>query len=431
MLDARQCAMRILVLTPWYYSEVAGVFVHQQVKALQAEGCGLRVVSPAPWTPILLGRLSRKWALYAGLPSNRVVDGLQVCYPHYLSFPKSICEATSGRRMFRGIRATVDSVYREFPFDVIHAHVALPHGFAAVMLKRRYDVPVVITVHGQDLQVTVNRSGGCRKALRQAFSEADRVVTVSSKLMRLAETHFSLGDRLFVIGNGVNPADTSPVDDALASRYAGSRIILSVGHLIKSKGVDLNLRAISQLSKKHPDLRYLVIGDGPERSSLKRLVRGLGIGNRVEFLGEMPHREVMMYMAIAEVFSLPSWLEGFGVVYIEAAMHGKPVIACQGEGIEDVFANGVSAMFVKPGDVESLAGAMDHLLENPRVAREMGRRAKDLVLGRYTWQGNAQRYVNVYRDVIRESSGQQARPLVSPQDPSCDCSLVDQERERS
>ena len=82
---------------------------------------------------------------------------------------------------------------------------------------------------------------------------------------------------------------------------------------------------------KYSNLKYVVIGAGPEMSSLRQLTRDLNLDEQVEFLGELPHEKVMEYIAVADIFSLPSWREGFGVVYLEAAMHAKPVIACQGE----------------------------------------------------------------------------------------------------
>jgi glycosyltransferase involved in cell wall biosynthesis len=186
----------------------------------------------------------------------------------------------------------------------------------------------------------------------------------------------------------------------LASKYANNRIVLSVSHLIKRKGINVNLGAIAELKRKYPDLKYLVIGDGPERTFLARLAHDLEIEPQVEFLGQMPHGKAMEYMAISEVFSLPSWDEAFGVVYLEAAMHGKPVIACKGEGIADVIENNVTGLLVKPKDVASLAKAIDSLLENPQRAHQMGERARALVLGSYTWVMNAKRYMEIYRELV-------------------------------
>jgi len=101
-----------------------------------------------------------------------------------------------------------------------------------------------------------------------------------------------------------------------------------------------------------------------------------------------------------DIFSLLSWREGFGVVYLEAMAHGKPVIGCQGEGIEDVIAHGKNGLLVKPRDIDSLVEALDFLLSHPEEAKAMGERARKLVLENYTWEKNAEKTIKVYKEVL-------------------------------
>jgi glycosyltransferase involved in cell wall biosynthesis len=101
-------------------------------------------------------------------------------------------------------------------------------------------------------------------------------------------------------------------------------------YLINIKGIDYNIKAIQALSKKYPFLNYKIVGDGVEKDRLARLANDLKMNEHIEFLGRKTHQEVMKYMAECDIFSLPSWNEAFGVVYIEAMAHGKPVIiACK------------------------------------------------------------------------------------------------------
>lgn len=113
-------------------------------------------------------------------------DDIEVYYPRYLVFPRNFLFASSGKRMYFGVSKLIEKIYQEFSFDIIHAHVALPDGFAAMLLKRRYTKPLVVTIHGQDLHVTLYRSTRCKKALTKVFEQADRVVTVSNKLKEIA-----------------------------------------------------------------------------------------------------------------------------------------------------------------------------------------------------------------------------------------------------
>ena len=395
--------MKVLIISHMYpstFSEVGGIFVHQQAKELQRQGCEVRVISPMPWTPFPIKHFSRKWRMYSEVPAKMIWDGIEVYYPRYLEFPRSLFFDSSGKRMYSGIRKLVDELYKDFKFDIIHAHVALPDGFAAMMLKKRYNKPLLVTVHGQDLQVTLYRNTACKKALTKVFQQADRIVMVSTKLKKMAEENLGFPEKFVVISNGIDTEEIASGENILASRYADYKVILSVSHLIASKGLDLNIKAISQLAGKYSNLKYVVIGDGPEMYSLRRLTRDLNLDRQVEFLGELPHEKVMEYMAVADIFSLPSWQEGFGVVYLEAMAHSKPVIACQGEGIEDVIENNKTGLLVESKDVQSLAKAIEFLLDNPQRAREIGQRAKKLVLENFTWAHNARRNVEVYEELL-------------------------------
>ncbi|MFC1870797.1 glycosyltransferase family 4 protein [Chloroflexota bacterium] len=395
--------MKVLVISHMYpsnFNEVAGIFVHQQVKELQRQGCEIKVISPIRWTPFFTKHFLKRWEGYSDVPQKMIWEGIEVHYPRYIVFPKAVFFASSGKRMYVGIRELINKLYKDFRFDVIHAHVALPDGFAAMMVNRRYDRPLVVTIHGQDLNVTIYRSLKFKKVLSKVFKEADKVVTVSDKLKKIAKKEIGFAKKITVISNGVNPSKLVSMETAMADVYSNHKVILSVSHLKRTKGLDLNIRAVSKLVKKYPKLKYVVVGAGPDMSFLRQLTHDLNLDQQVDFVGQQSHDKVMEYMKIADVFSLPSWNEAFGVVYIEAMMHGKPVIACRGEGIDGVIENKLTGLLVKPKDVESLSRAIDFILENPQNAQELGERAKKLILENYTWEKNAQSYIKLYKELL-------------------------------
>lgn len=111
----------------------------------------------------------------------------------------------------------------------------------------------------------------------------------------------------------------------------------------------------------------------------------------------------MRLMRSCDIFILPSWNEAFGVVYLEAMANGKPVIACQGEGIDGIIKDKETGILVKPKDVDSLVKAMDYLLGNPDEARAIGTRARKLVLENYSWEKNAEKTIKVYQEVLNNA----------------------------
>ena len=396
--------MKILVLSHMYplpFEKMKGIFVHEQVKALVAKGLEVQVVSPVPWTTFPINYLSSKWKKYSTIPEREIRDEISIWYPRYVTFPRSWFFSSSGKRMYLGIKEIVKKIYQEFQFDLIHAHVALPDGFAAIKLKQIYRKPVIVTIHGQDLYVTFYRNKRCKIVLFNVFKKADRIILVSKKLKEISDNNVGFANKSTVINNGVAVNNILKEKNIkLGESTLDSRIILSVSYLITRKAINFNLKAIAQLINKYPNLKYLIIGDGPEMRHLKELSNNLRINKHVEFLGQLSHENVLVYMAKADIFSLPSWNEAFGVVYIEAMAQGTPVIGCQGEGIEDFVEHGITGMLVKPKDVDSLVKAMDYLLTNPDEAQAIGKRARKLVLENYTWEKNAEKTIEIYREVL-------------------------------
>ncbi|WP_368293250.1 glycosyltransferase family 4 protein [Dehalobacter sp. TBBPA1] len=390
--------MKILVLSHMYPSSqnpAYGIFIHKQVKALQNQGCEIKVVSPVPYAPWPLPALQPKWRTYASIPDKAVVDGVEVYYPRYLEFPRSYFLDQSGYFMYRGIRRQVAQIRREFPFDLIHAHVALPDGYAAFLLKKDDDIPLVVTIHGQDFQSTLTKNEKCRQRLFEVLEGTDRIITVSSKLKNITRDQ-AFFSKTEVINNGIDLNDCVPPPDISGNTRKEIRI-LSVSNLKKTKGIDLNLRAVSSLTKKYPSLKYFIAGDGEERKALEDLTESLNLKDKVVFLGKLTHPEVMKEMAEADIFCLPSWQEGFGVVYIEAMAQGLPAIGVRGEGIEDALIHGQNGLLVAPRNVEDLSGALDVLLRDPVYCRRLGEAGRQTVLDQFTWSNNAAQTVRVYQ----------------------------------
>lgn len=397
--------MNILVISSMYPSvnnPVSGSFVHSQVQELVRQGCQAKVLSPVPMTPFPLKFLSRKWAGFQKIPWFDLVEDVEIYYPRYLSLPRNLVFGESGKWMYAGIKKLVNEISKDFQFDLIHAHGALPDGFAAMEVAEKFHKPYLVTIHGADLQKTVHFNPRCKEIIGSVIVHSASTILVSNKLRRIAERQFGNENKLRVISNGIDPLSIDVKQQGESSNRGEDKIILSVSNLIPTKGIDLNLQAVKRLAKEHPEIKYLVIGDGPERKPLEELAMKLGLSERVEFLGQLHHDQVMSYMAGCDIFSLPSWEEGFGIVYLEAMAHGKPVIGCRGEGLEDFVADSETGFLVNPKDIDSLSSAINYLIDNPHLISEVGRKAKEVVLNTYTWEKNAQRTIQLYQEIISD-----------------------------
>lgn len=390
--------MKVLIISHMYpssFNKMSGIFVYQQARALVENGCDVMVVSPVPWAPFPLNRMSEKWRGYSSIP-YRGSGTIRAYYPRYLQFPGDILFDKTGYFMAAGIQKTIDEIYRDFKFDIIHSNVALPDGYSGMIESRKFGVPHVVTVHGQDFQVTIKRNEKYKKAVFKVLNDADRVITVSSKLKNIVQGE-PFYSKIDVINNGI---DSDCINMAAADRHGGNIKILSVSNLKETKGIQINLQAINMLKDKYPNIHYDIIGSGEYEGKLKSLTKDLKIEGMVNFLGKKSHEEVIRYMAGCDIFSLPSYSEGFGMVYIEAMSQGVPVIGVAGEGIEDAIKDGYNGFLVKREDANSLAAVLDSLIGNIDIRCEAGRRGRETVINHFTWDENARKVINLYKSLI-------------------------------
>ena len=173
-----------------------------------------------------------------------------------------------------------------------------------------------------------------------------------------------------VVHLGADPPSTGLTRDAEPA-------LVTVGHLVARKRHADVLRALAVLRDRHPTLRYVIVGEGPERVALEGLAARLGIRERVQFCGQLPPAEAIERARRCTLFVMPSTEEAFGVAYIEAMAGGLPAIGCRGEpGPEEIAAAGDGFMLVPPGDIERLTQRIDELLSDPAgCARPVAARA--------------------------------------------------------
>ena len=358
-------------------------------------------MSPVPWSPVPIRWLKDKWEAYARIPLRTVRDGIEVYHPRYITFPRAYFFEYSGWFYYLGIRRTIKKIHWAFHFDIIHAHVALPDGYGALLANRTYKKPLVVTIHGLDMATTIHRNDKCEQCILEVFDAANKVVCVSSKLRKQCLGVYDDEAKFEVVSNGISPDKIVEAPGHLREKYEGKKVLLTVGWLYKLKGHDYVIRALPEIIEGVPELVYLIVGSGPEEDRLRQLVDQLGLSGYVEFCGRKDHETVMEYMSICDLFVMPSWEEGFGIVYLEAMAHGKPVIACRGQGIEDAIVDGKTGLLVKPEDLESLKEAMIKLLSDRSLAENMGRKGRQVVLSNFTWEKSTQKLLEVYEEVLK------------------------------
>lgn len=282
--------------------------------------------------------------------------------------------------------------------DLVQGQAASCGLFAAVVGKA-LGVPSVTYVQGMD----VLESGPLRRLLeiRPAVRYATRAVAITERLAASVAGYAAA--RVEVIPHGYQSEPILPeVADRAKQRMGdGGPHLLFVGHLEPAKGMTYLLSAVATLAREWPGLRLHVVGDGPIREALEAQAARDGISPHVIFHGPLPHAEVLAAMRAADLFVLPSLLEPFGIVLVEALNEGCPVVATTGCGSADAVTADRAGLVVPPGDPQALAEAIGRVLQDPALRAAMSHAAR--VAGeRFRWEQNVKRFERLYRDLLAE-----------------------------
>jgi teichuronic acid biosynthesis glycosyltransferase TuaC len=394
---------RVAVVAEFYPSQhdpVLGVWAHRQALAARDAGAELRVLVlhrlVPPRASLAAGPrgAGRALAELVREPHRQTRDGLQVLYVPFVSPPRERSYARWGAWAAPPLALALRRLARAFPFELVHAHNAVPA--ADALVRARVKAPLVVSVHGGDVLYTAGRSREGAEAVTRGLGAAALVLANSHGIAELARAHGAGETRVVHLGTEL-PSAQRP---AGGGREAAPTLV-TVAHLVARKRHADVLRALAVLSGRHPTLRYAVIGDGPERIALEGLAVRLGVAERVDFLGQLPPREAIERARRCTLFVMPSTEEAFGVAYVEAMAAGVPAIGCRGEpGPEEIAAAGDGFLLVPPGDIERLSQRIDELLSDPRRLREAGQRARATVAANFTWERCGEQTLAAYRQVL-------------------------------
>jgi teichuronic acid biosynthesis glycosyltransferase TuaC len=385
--------MRVLVLAEYYPragDPTLGVWAHRQTLAARAAGAQMQVLvlhRPLPPLSALRGGdlLAARGAV--GQPAHAQLDGVRIEYLRYLSPPRPWSYAHWGAWVAPLLHRALRRVRSAFPFDLIHAHYAVPAGDAVRRAAPR--TPLVVSVHGGDVLGPHARAA----PVRATFRHAGLVLANSSGTAERSRALGATRTRVVHLGTDL-PATPAP-------QPAGVTLV-SVGNLIaRKRHVDV-IEAVAILSPAWPALRYVIVGDGPERAALAALAAARGVADRVVLRGRLDPAQAVAEARAGSLFVLPSVAEAFGVAYVEAMAAGVPAIGCAGEhGPEEIAAAGGGIALVRPRDPRGLAAVIDGLLRDPARRAALSAQARETVAREFTWERCGHETVAAYQEVLR------------------------------
>jgi glycosyltransferase involved in cell wall biosynthesis len=187
----------------------------------------------------------------------------------------------------------------------------------------------------------------------------------------------------------------------IRQRISKEPTLVIASRLVTEKGVDVIIRAVAIIVRSFPNCRLMIAGDGPERSSLEGLAQDLGIMSHVAFLGQLSHDETLALIRKAWAVCIPSlWDEHFGLIVVEALMHGVAVIASNSGGIREIICHGETGVLVTPGDVQQFAACILHMLGNKEHAVALGLAGRRHAESCFSIESFATRFEEVYTSLV-------------------------------
>jgi teichuronic acid biosynthesis glycosyltransferase TuaC len=399
--------VRVAVVAEFYPSRrdpVLGVWAHRQALAAREQGAEVqvlvlhRLVPPRASLRAGPGAVAQDLGARMGEPRKQTLDGLAVRYVSYVSPPRPRAYASWGAWAAPTLGLALRRLRRTFPFELVHAHNAVPAGDA--VRRAHVDVPLVVSVHGGDVLYTAaappRGSAAGAQAVARGLGAARLTLANSQGIAELCRVHGAYDVRVVHLGADLPDAPRSPRREG-----PNTPTLVTVGHLVARKRHADVLRALAVLGRRHPTLRYEIVGDGPERVALEGLAARLGVGDRVDMRGQLSPAQAVVRARQGTLFVMPSTEEAFGVAYIEAMAGGVPAIGCRGEpGPEEIAAAGDGFMLVPPGDIERLTQRIDELLSDPHRLREAGVRARESVAAGFTWERCGRQTLAAYEHAL-------------------------------
>ena len=369
-----------------------GPFVERQTLGLAAHPeVELRVMAPVGIPP--LGRFHPRYRSLAQLPDVETWKGLAVYRTPFGHIP-GVGGGWDARALARALRRPLKGIREQFRYDIIDAQFFWPDGPAAVALGAELGVPVSIKARGADIHYWGSNPATAAQVIA-AGKAAQGMLAVSAAMKADMMALGMPEDRIAVHYTGIDRTvfrvrDRTAAKAALAIR---GPLIVSVGALIERKGQAFVIDALPAL----PDATLVLIGKGEDEEALKVRAQGLGVADRVRFMGALPQTVIADWLAAADVMALPSASEGLANAWVEALASGTPVVTCDVGGAGELMDRPEAGRLVTR-DAAQIGAAIGALLASPPE-----RDAVAATVDRFSWAANTAALYAHLSDLVERS----------------------------
>lgn len=380
--------MKILFITPWFpknKDDYFGRYILDSALALTDLGHEVIILITKPWNPFRYENHDYSFTK------------LTLYFSYYFSFPRAYFHRVSIHCYKAKVTRCLESILHRHSIDIIHAHTELP-GVVARTMSKKSNIPAVVTLHGISTESRLYRKKTRLILFDNMLREISRVIVVGQTLMSFISQMMVNLDHVRVIPNGYKVASSEFHKDKFTRNELH---FISVSNLQSTKGIDINLLALANLSKAgYRRWHYKIIGEGPDRKKLEKLVYNLELGDRISFLGPCNPKEVAKQLDDSDVFILPSYLEAFGIAYLEAMSRGLLVVGVLGQGPAMFIKQDITGLLVKPRCPIDLTEKLLEIFINCEQMKILARQGREYVEQHYTWGMHANKLLKTYEECL-------------------------------
>jgi len=289
---------------------------------------------------------------------------------------------------------------------VLVGHI-LPLGTVAWLLSKFIDFKYSVILHGLDFAFA-GRSFRKRWLAKKILNQAENIVCANSYTAKLVADFLGSKGKIVVVNPGIasRPSPIAHRPSQIKEKYnlENKFVLLTVGRLVKRKGIDLVLACLPEVLRQVPDLVYAIIGDGPEEENIKKLVAGLKLKKNVLMIDNADNEERNAWYNVCGIFIMPARqigndFEGFGIVYLEANLANKPVIAGDSGGVRDAVVDGLNGLLVNPENKEEITEAIIKLVRDENLRKKLGEKGRERTIKEFSWEKQIGKIYNLIKGI--------------------------------
>ena len=320
--------------------------------------------------------------------------------------------------MFSRYCRTVEEVCRQMKPDVIHAVSSYINGNAATRVGEKLNIPTLYEIRSlagstasanEGRPYTDMRYQAVWRLDKQAMLKATRLAPLSHALLEELVRRGIPRQKMDVVHNAIDPGPFTPRkrSEEISRRYGldGCTVIGFIGSVRKIEGLSLLLEAAQGILSRQRDVKVLIVGGGEYLPILQKEAASRGIADRVVFTGRVPHAVVLDYYSVIDIFAVPR-IDAIvnqtvaPLKPIEAMAAQKPIVASDVGGLVELIDDSRTGLIFKAGDATDLEAKLTLLLEDDQKRSQMGRAAREWVIGNRQWRNMTERYIGIYQAML-------------------------------